>query len=232
MASVVAGRRSRSGPAEGSRPSAIIDEAKSSACALLGTLPPYSSAWISSSAALVRPCAQAGHGERVRVGLLELVGGAVYGELAEMIELGRLLHPRGEGWSVGLVEERLHGIGEARASPIGSPGSHAGLEVALEGGPHGEEPDVVLPRRIDAVDPAIADLLQDEERDRLVICVRRFDPFQPPFGDGTDQRREQVVAQVSSCGGEARRTSGRQDRLVFHQSPGQRGATGRRPAAR
>ena len=77
----------------------------------------------------------------------------------------------------------------------------SGLEVALEGGPHGEEPDVVLPRRIDAVDPSIADLLQDEERDRLVICARRFDPFQPPL-----RRRDRSASRTGGrsglpCGG-------------------------------
>jgi hypothetical protein len=119
---------------------------------------------------------QAGDRPRVRVALLELVDGAVHGELAELLQAGRTLQE--------LRHRRpLVGDGERGQRPAHMPGRHrsrAGhrsgervLEAALQHGACAQQRRLPLPAVVDLLEALIVQLVAGEQGELKVVVQDR-----------------------------------------------------------
>ena len=91
------------------------------------------------------------------------------------------------------------------------------LQAPLERMSLRQEAGVLLPRRVDAAHAPVPDLLEDEERDRLVLGVRRLDLRRASRRWRAGQRREQVVAELAARRGQAGGAGGGQGWCVLHR---------------
>ena len=161
--------------------------------------------------------AEARQGPGVGVGLLALVGGAVDGELTELVEGALRLQEAGERGPVGGVEEltesgRHRGGGDRGKEPdIGPQGRFV---PAFEVGGQPDEVRVPLPTVVDPGEAAVVELVDRVEGDVTVVAGERV-----IIGAGDRAERAGLAGQATEEGLGQRPSGGRRRRrAVEHEA--------------
>jgi hypothetical protein len=120
----------------------------------------------------LRPAVEPGQRPRVRVVLLQLVGGTVDHELAELVERRLALDVAGEARGRRVAQQRGQLGGDvAGRRPRGAERvAHATLEHLLQPSPEGERRRLPLPAVVDLVEAAVVQLVEDVQGEVQVVA--------------------------------------------------------------
>src|SRR3954451_11368941 len=110
----------------------------------------------------------------MRIGLLELVGGAMDQELSELVERRTALHIGGELRSVVRVDQPddrfAQSCGIRRSLTSGNPLAKRGLEGGLQLRAEGEQRGLPLPALVDLGKAAVVQLVEQAQGDLEVLA--------------------------------------------------------------
>ena len=195
------GRRRRSA----SRSSASITSAKRLAWTSAGRPSPYSPCWMSTSAALARPVRR-GMPQRVRIGFLELVGGAVHGELAHLREAyrtrpcSRRATARRHSTPGAAAPRRRASRRHADRAPVPRPRPSRRSSVVLQPSPLAQQRRLPLPRLVHVREAEVVELVAEVEGEREVVVDERVAITERQLADLV-HRPAQVVEQLPATPG-------------------------------
>jgi hypothetical protein len=146
----------------------------------------------------------------VRVGLLELVGRAVDGELPHLGQGAVGGHEAGQRRTAGRPDELVQGGGHVGGGqPRPRLLQHPGLESLLEPALEGQQRRLPLPAVVDPGEPAVAQLVEDVEGQGGVVPVQRVVDRPRPAGQMVGRLPEMVEEE----GGQRSARSRQPDRL-------------------
>ncbi len=126
----------------------------------------------------LRPAAQPRQRPRVRIGLLELVGGAVDQELEHLVAVGLALDVARERRAVVLdrAQGDVHRARLGHRPDVADLRAQRGLERRLERGAQREQRRLPLPALVDARQPAVVQLVAAVQRELEVLVGDRVRP--------------------------------------------------------
>jgi hypothetical protein len=115
----------------------------------------------------------------VRIGFLELVGGAMDEELGELLAGPASLEMLRQRWPVVLLDQPAQGdvhraCVRGRRGPPREGGIEPRLEDRLEAGAELERPEVPLPPGVDTVKAAVVELVEDVQAQVQIVVGQRL----------------------------------------------------------